>query len=413
MPLFYGEGWKAFQRLQEEIIRTNTDQTIFAWKVHSPESRKDWAHLYYGGILASSPADFRDSGRIVRATKHVNWYQPAHSISNSGLQIDLPIAKLNRDGRSSAFLAILDCHLSDDSNGRLGILLRLNNSELPLPILDSEPAEAEVRSPVLFQDEPARLSGPGRLYCHRTAADILEDVHFTPARKAVSLTVSPLWKPPISDSTFIKGYAETEAVLELEIGTSGYSLLKAIADEVFLTRDKLRRRRRMSYIFSNGLEARVCVAMEWLDFHGSAPTETKINIEALKSKELADLSGEVVRHPIGWRRELSTDTERKVGDHKQWTVRAKMRHGMKVSSGLWAPTLELTVAIEETPAPETVSGRATLENGVQVQHEQNPPAEHHGRKSPTTPEHRGLLDIHFISRVLMRGTRPKKTRVLG
>jgi hypothetical protein len=29
MPLLYGEGTKAFTRLQEEIIRTSTDQSIF------------------------------------------------------------------------------------------------------------------------------------------------------------------------------------------------------------------------------------------------------------------------------------------------------------------------------------------------------------------------------------------------
>ncbi|KAI1460038.1 HET-domain-containing protein [Annulohypoxylon moriforme] len=31
MPLLYGEGDKAFRRLQEEIIRRSTDQTIFVW----------------------------------------------------------------------------------------------------------------------------------------------------------------------------------------------------------------------------------------------------------------------------------------------------------------------------------------------------------------------------------------------
>jgi len=31
MPLFYGERGKAFRRLQEEIIRQSTDESIFAW----------------------------------------------------------------------------------------------------------------------------------------------------------------------------------------------------------------------------------------------------------------------------------------------------------------------------------------------------------------------------------------------
>jgi hypothetical protein len=32
MPLIYGEGIKAFRRLQEEIVKRNNDLTIFAWE---------------------------------------------------------------------------------------------------------------------------------------------------------------------------------------------------------------------------------------------------------------------------------------------------------------------------------------------------------------------------------------------
>ncbi|KAK0611748.1 hypothetical protein B0T14DRAFT_540758 [Immersiella caudata] len=34
LPLLYGEGENAFRRLQEELIRTSTDQTIFAWPMY-------------------------------------------------------------------------------------------------------------------------------------------------------------------------------------------------------------------------------------------------------------------------------------------------------------------------------------------------------------------------------------------
>ena len=36
IPLIYGEGEQAFQRLQEEIIKRSTDHTIFAWHLDSP-----------------------------------------------------------------------------------------------------------------------------------------------------------------------------------------------------------------------------------------------------------------------------------------------------------------------------------------------------------------------------------------
>lgn len=40
MPLIYGEGWKAFQRLQEEILRTTNDTSILAWSTDHPVAPK-------------------------------------------------------------------------------------------------------------------------------------------------------------------------------------------------------------------------------------------------------------------------------------------------------------------------------------------------------------------------------------
>ena len=41
MPLLYGEGPKAFVRLQEEIIKISNDHTIFCW-TWLPSTPKDW-----------------------------------------------------------------------------------------------------------------------------------------------------------------------------------------------------------------------------------------------------------------------------------------------------------------------------------------------------------------------------------
>lgn len=40
MPMLYGEGEKAFIRLQEEIIKTACDLSIFAWTYHAPDDAK-------------------------------------------------------------------------------------------------------------------------------------------------------------------------------------------------------------------------------------------------------------------------------------------------------------------------------------------------------------------------------------
>ena len=57
MPLLYGEGSKAFMRLQHELLQTHEDdESIFAWKD---------AKSYHCGLLARSPAAFAQSGKIM------------------------------------------------------------------------------------------------------------------------------------------------------------------------------------------------------------------------------------------------------------------------------------------------------------------------------------------------------------
>ena len=52
IPMVYGEGEKAFHRLQLEIIRMSNDQSIFAWSFNEDNGRT-------GSILADDPSFFR------------------------------------------------------------------------------------------------------------------------------------------------------------------------------------------------------------------------------------------------------------------------------------------------------------------------------------------------------------------
>lgn len=83
MPLLYGEGCKAFTRLQEEIIKISTDHTIFCWHWdrHVPS---DWASM-----LAPTPTTFANSDRYLPRgnVKKLILY----SITNLGLSINLPV----------------------------------------------------------------------------------------------------------------------------------------------------------------------------------------------------------------------------------------------------------------------------------------------------------------------------------
>ncbi|KAI6097064.1 heterokaryon incompatibility protein-domain-containing protein [Pisolithus sp. B1] len=61
MPMLYGEGSKAFERLQLEIIRVSSDHSIFAWNTKGQFQE-------YGTILADDPSCFRGCHDIVKVT---------------------------------------------------------------------------------------------------------------------------------------------------------------------------------------------------------------------------------------------------------------------------------------------------------------------------------------------------------
>ena len=79
MPLLYGEGDKAFKRLQLEILRSSDDESIFAWT-----DKRLWA----SGMLATSPSNFADSGRIV-PLRDMALYRSPYQMTHQGLQIEI------------------------------------------------------------------------------------------------------------------------------------------------------------------------------------------------------------------------------------------------------------------------------------------------------------------------------------
>ncbi|KAJ2972599.1 hypothetical protein NUW58_g9152 [Xylaria curta] len=82
MPLLYGEGEKAFIRLQEEVIRKSNDLSIFAW---SPPSRG--GQSAYVDLLATSPALFEDCHSIEDGGLDDRTLSPSmFSLTNRGIQ---------------------------------------------------------------------------------------------------------------------------------------------------------------------------------------------------------------------------------------------------------------------------------------------------------------------------------------
>ncbi|RYO96410.1 hypothetical protein DL765_011600 [Monosporascus sp. GIB2] len=66
MPMIYGEGDKAFGRLQEEIMKKTRDDSILAWGLNPAQSTPTKStDVLSGGALAAAPSDFASCGRIV------------------------------------------------------------------------------------------------------------------------------------------------------------------------------------------------------------------------------------------------------------------------------------------------------------------------------------------------------------
>jgi len=87
MPLLYGEGKKAFYRLQLEIIKDSSDESIFAWGRADTNINvvPKLANARFYGLLAGDPWDFQDSGDVVAE----HSFRPPYTMTNKGLQIQV------------------------------------------------------------------------------------------------------------------------------------------------------------------------------------------------------------------------------------------------------------------------------------------------------------------------------------
>ena len=89
MPLLYGEGRKAFLRLQEEIVKRSSDQSFLVWSVLDDDLKVDRS----SSLLASSPASFH-VGRLVDGSIATHPF----AFNNMGLSIRVPIVMTRISG---------------------------------------------------------------------------------------------------------------------------------------------------------------------------------------------------------------------------------------------------------------------------------------------------------------------------
>jgi len=132
LPPLYGEGPRAFIRLQEEIMRQSFDHSLFAWQ----------PRITGYGLLAESPDQFFDSGNIVRISYDryvlllkITLENPDYAQTNFGTRIHIPLERANDPSVYRAYLACTRGKDTKDEQGQrksLVYIYLLKKSEVGL-----------------------------------------------------------------------------------------------------------------------------------------------------------------------------------------------------------------------------------------------------------------------------------------
>ncbi|KAI0531664.1 heterokaryon incompatibility protein-domain-containing protein [Xylaria digitata] len=104
MPLLYGEGQKAFNRLQVEILKLTDDQSIFAWNGSGDVE-------VYESLLAPQIACFRHSSDIDPIPSYrTNLNLAVNTVTGLNMRFLLAEQEVEQEN-TGVKLALLDCHI--------------------------------------------------------------------------------------------------------------------------------------------------------------------------------------------------------------------------------------------------------------------------------------------------------------
>ncbi|KAI0676567.1 hypothetical protein C8Q78DRAFT_998370 [Trametes maxima] len=117
MPIIYGEGPRAFMRLQQEILKQDPDESLFAWGRIYPSLDAAYDTLQTGlasinvihvasqeslwdGLLAPNPDVFAQSGKIKQVSgttmaarlRLPGWHPPIYTFTSHGLHLRLAVS---------------------------------------------------------------------------------------------------------------------------------------------------------------------------------------------------------------------------------------------------------------------------------------------------------------------------------
>lgn len=100
MPMLYGEGRRAFQRLQREIMAVSDDETILAWHYNLP-----FGQCVHEGIFAESPDCYITCAELVPIPSSI-ISRKHYAITNKGLRMKGSVRQCPCDG---TWLISLNC----------------------------------------------------------------------------------------------------------------------------------------------------------------------------------------------------------------------------------------------------------------------------------------------------------------
>ncbi|KAH6974273.1 hypothetical protein BKA56DRAFT_634228 [Ilyonectria sp. MPI-CAGE-AT-0026] len=124
MPMIYGEGDRAFSRLQQEIIKHSRDYSILAWGLNTAEDTPSKpTDMISAGILALAPSDFDNCARIAKR-KQDTAPVTAFDISGGRLRISLPLHTTS----AGEMYGLLNCGPEHDADQVVGVPLHNDES---------------------------------------------------------------------------------------------------------------------------------------------------------------------------------------------------------------------------------------------------------------------------------------------
>jgi len=122
MPLLYGEGSKAFLRLQEELLKKYDDESLFAWEAPPNDAL---AQPYFG-LLSPSVSYFEASHRFRHPTirTRIDDSTPTTS-TNKGISTTFP--RIDVDKSNGLYFALLDCRIQGINEGEIQSAIQVHH----------------------------------------------------------------------------------------------------------------------------------------------------------------------------------------------------------------------------------------------------------------------------------------------